>query len=123
MSPEDPEDRQAPEPDGVLGALFTPNRFSVPVCSWVPGRARGERVKPDALGIQHASGTKTVARLRELGVPVPDDWRCSQDHPRRGLVVMVPAGSDLFVMFGWLVRAAEALCSVELTGRWRGTVA
>ena len=53
---------------------------------------------------------------------VPTGWRVRQDHPRRGLVIMVPAEQDHDSTLSWLLRAGAALSAVPLTGAWRAAV-
>jgi hypothetical protein len=115
-----PEVREEDEPDQPvgLGTLFSATGPDVPICTWTPGKEGRRGVERDSLGIQHASGTKVVARLATLGVPVPDDWRWTQDHPKRGLVVRVPLGVAHGTELTWLLAAASALSRVRLTGQW-----
>jgi hypothetical protein len=61
-------------------------------------------------------------RLRDLGQPVPEGWKVTQDHPRRGLVAEVPADADNRAVIDWLLRAATTVCQVEMTGRWTAAV-
>ena len=51
-------------------------------------------VKPTTVGLQHAAGPQVAWKLRDLGCPLPEGWRITQDHPRRGLVAVVPADAD-----------------------------
>jgi hypothetical protein len=116
MRPDIPPE-QAP-PSGGLGALFAVSVHEVPVCTWVPGQLQRNGVDPDSLGIQHAAGTRTAFTLRSLGTPVPDGWRVTQDHPRRGLVVKPPVATDPADELTWLLQAATLLSRVPLTGAW-----
>lgn len=117
VAPLVPEDDR-PEPDtGPISSLFSAGRHEVPLCSWVPAR-QGRRAKPDSLGIQHSTGTKSAARLAARGVPVPGGWKVLQDHPRRGLVVAPPVGTSVEAMFDWLLRAGSSLSKVDFDGRW-----
>jgi hypothetical protein len=61
-------------------------------------------------------------KLRDLGLPLPEGWRITQDHPRRGLVAQVPAAADDHAVIDWLLRAAQAVCAVPSTGRWIASV-
>lgn len=115
-------EEDVPPPAGGLGILFSMPSHEVPVCTWVPGRvARGEQ-QPDSIGVQHATGTRVVARLSGLGVPLPEGWRWVQDHPRRGLVVRTPVGTPYAEQLAWLLEAGTALATVPLTGEWRALV-
>ncbi len=111
-----------PPPQMGLGLLFAGTIHDVPVCTWVPGKVGRRGIERDSLGIQHNAGTKTVARLATLGVPVPPDWRREQDHPRRGLVLRVPTGVAHAEQLSWLLAAATALSTVPLTGEWEARV-
>lgn len=115
-------DEDAPPPPTSLGLIFAVSTHEVPVCTWVPGRVGRHGVEPDSIGIEHATGTRVVARLAGLDVPVPEGWRWTQDHPRRGLVLRVPAGTPCAEQLAWLLRAGTALSAVPLTGDWRALV-
>jgi hypothetical protein len=109
----------APGPFAFLGG----STHLVPVVTWMPGRRQsGRPVKPTTVGLQHASGPHVAWRLRDLGQPVPEGWRVTQDHPRRGLVAEVPADADNAAVIGWLLSAAATVCQVEMTGRWTAAV-
>ena len=103
-----------PPPRGLFGAMFTARGPQVPIATWVPSES--------SAGVQHAAGPKAAARLADAGVHVPDGWRVVQDHPKRGLVVAVPAGTDNETVVDWLLAAARALCTVPRTGDWLATV-
>jgi hypothetical protein len=110
------EDQPSP-PDGLM-AIFSGPIHEIPVCTWVPGRLGRKGVERDSLGIQHDTGSKVVARLASLGVPLPPGWRWQQDHPRRGLVVRPPLDVAHADQLAWLLEAGIALSRVRLTGRW-----
>lgn len=115
-------EEDAPESPTSLGLIFSSSTHTVPVCTWVPGRDGRHGVEPDSVGVQHATGPRVVARLAGLGVPLPEGWRWTQDHPRRGLVVRVPPGTPLDDELRWLLDAGTALSTVPLTGDWRALV-
>jgi hypothetical protein len=110
------------EPDPPLISLFSAAGPEVPICTWVVGKVGRKGSERDSVGIQHATGTKAVARLATLHVPVPDGWRWVQDHPRRGLVVRVPVGVGQDEQLHWLLEAGAALSRVRLTGQWEARV-
>lgn len=115
---------EAPPPPRGLGVLFaaaSPS-FDVPVCTWVPGRMTKRGPAHDSLGIQHGTGPRVVARLASAGLTLHQGWRWTQDHPRRGLVVALPAGTDPAEVVAWLIEATELLSKIELTGDWRAEV-
>jgi hypothetical protein len=115
------EDTEVPEGSSLFG-FFSASGPAVPMCTWMPGKWRGDQRDPVSIGVQYATGPRAVARLGSLGIDVPDGWRVRQDHPRRGLVIMVPADEDHDRTLGWLLRAGAALSAVPLTGRWRADV-
>lgn len=115
-------EEDAPEPPTALGLIFSSAVQEVPVCTWVAGRQGRSGLEPDSLGVQHATGPRVVGRLASLGLPLPEGWRWTQDHPRRGLVVRTPVGTDHGDQLRWLVAAATALSGVPLTGDWRALV-
>lgn len=115
IPPEDEPPRSSP-----ITMLFSSGIHEVPICTWVTGKLgrHGGEVGPDSLGVQHATGTRTAANLRSLGVAVPHGWRAVQDHPRRGLVVLAPAGTQHADELSWLLQAGTVLSRVTLTGEW-----
>ncbi len=116
------DEEHQPPPPGPF-AFLGGSTHKVPTVTWLPGRIApdGSR-KPTTVGLLHAAGTRVALRLRELGLPVPDGWRITQDHPRRGLVALVPAEEEPAAVVGWLLRAAAAVCTVETTGRWSAAI-
>ena len=109
-----------PGPFAFLGG----STHEVPTVTWVPGPARARRRNQAHHGGPAArrSAARVAWKLRDRGLPVPEGWRVTQDHPRRGLVASVPAGADNGAVMGWLLEAAQALCAVPATGRWRASV-
>ena len=118
----DVREEDMPDPPVGLASLLAGTVHDIPVGTWVPGKLTRGGVECDTLGLQHNAGTRTAARLRTLGVAVPDGWRPEQDHPRRGLVVRVAAGAGHADQLAWLLEAAAALSTVRLTGTWQATV-
>jgi hypothetical protein len=115
------EEHQPAEPGPF--AFLGGSTHQVPVITWMPGRRQGDRpTKPTTVGLQHASGPRVAWRLRDLGQPVPEGWKITQDHPRRGLVADVPADADNGAVIGWLLHAATSVCQVQMTGRWTAAV-
>lgn len=84
----------------------------VPECTWTPTE----------IGVRHGSGPKALARLAELGCTVPAGWRPLQDHPKRGLVLVIPRDADPAEVLAWLLRAGQLLTRVPLTGDWRAAI-
>ena len=109
------EEDEPPPPPSLFGFL-TAKGPEVPLCTWVPGQ-------PEQVGIQHPAGRKGAEVLRNLGVPVPDGWRVTQDHSRRGLVAVVPEGTAHETVLDWLLRAGTALAAdLSLAGWCRAAV-
>jgi len=117
LRPSVPDEEVPPRPGG-LATLFSTDLHDVPICTWVAGRESRHGVEPDSLGVQHSAGTKSLAQLRSLGVPLPQGWRPVQDHPRRGLVVLAPAGTALADELSWLLQVGTVLSRVRLEGDW-----
>ena len=127
FEPEVPDDTEVPGPG--LFAFMSARGPSVPLATWVPAHAnRRGRILPATLGLQHPSGTRAAARLAEKGLERPASWRVTQDHPKRGLVVQVPApdggaaGGAEAAELEWLLRATELLSMVPPTGWWAAAV-
>jgi len=115
LSPAIEEDEEPPPRSSNFG-LFSGRGPDVPLCTWMPG-------PPVEVGIQHGAGRKAAEVLRNLGHPVPDGWRVTQDHSRRGLVVVVPAGISNERALDWLLQAGTALAShLKLAGWWRAAI-
>ncbi len=114
-------DDRIPEPraHGPLASLFGSNRSGVTMATWMPPSHR----RPGActVGLMHPPG-RAVPALRQAGAPVPEGWRVRQDHVRRGLLLEVPADVAPATVVAWAVAAGTALCTEEMTGRWRADV-
>ena len=109
-------------PSSGLFSLFTARGPSVPLGTWSAG-AEGKRGpgRP-SIGVQHGSGPKAVARLARLGLALPPGGIKVQDHPRRGLVLTVPAALPHDDALQWLLWAIRALSTAPLTGHWLAQV-
>src|SRR4051794_18882796 len=84
LSPALEDDEELPARSATFG-IFSGRGPDVPLCTWVPGT-------PAQLGVQHGAGTKAAPLLADMGHQVPEGWRKTQDHPRRGLVIILPPG-------------------------------
>jgi hypothetical protein len=116
------EEGHEPGPPGPF-AFLGGSTHQVPRVTWLPGRHLPDGTsKATTVGLQHASGPRVAWRLRDLGCPLPEGWRVTQDHPRRGLVAQVPAEADQRAVVGWLLRAGSLVCAVPVTGRWLAVV-
>jgi hypothetical protein len=115
LSPALDEDEEPPPRSSTFG-LFSGRGPDVPLCTWLPG-------PPVQIGIQHGAGAKAVEVLRNLAQPVPDGWRVTQDHSRRGLVVLVPNETPDAEVLDWLLSAGTALAShLKLATWWRAAI-
>ncbi len=119
-----PEVREEDQPDPAvgLGTLFTGIVHEIPICTWAAGKEGRRGIEPASNGSQPNTGTKVVARLASLDVPIPAGWRWVQDHPRRGLVVLVPLDVSHADQLSWLLRAGAVLSTVPISGRWEARV-
>jgi len=115
-----PEDE--PPPRSGLSTLLAGPVQDVPVCTWVAGKHTRQGLQRDSVGVQHAAGTRVLARLASAGWGLPEGWTVVQDHPRRGLVVAPVPGADLAAVVSWLLEAAIVLSAVRLTGEWQAEV-
>jgi hypothetical protein len=116
LSPALDEDEEPPPPRSSTFGLFSGRGPDVPLCTWLPG-------PPVQIGIQHGAGAKAVEVLRNLSQPVPDGWRVTQDHSRRGLVVIVPNDTPDTETLDWLLKTGAALAShLKLAAWWRAAI-
>ncbi|MHB8671755.1 MAG: hypothetical protein ACYDAD_14545 [Acidimicrobiales bacterium] len=118
--PEVPEDQEVRR-EGAFGFLSGIGPV-VPLCTWFAGEARRKGFEPPAVGIQHGTGPRAIVRLVAMGAKVPTGWLISQDHPRRGLVLRLPADEPADRVLEWLLRAGDVLCPIPMTGRWTAEV-
>jgi hypothetical protein len=116
------ETEHEPPPPGPF-AFLGGSTHQVPTATWKPGRLQSDgTARPTTVGLQHAAGTHLAWRLSDLGLPRPEGWRVTQDHPRRGLVMTVPADADHAATMDWLLRLAAAVCTVPTTGTWEASI-
>lgn len=109
-----------PPPKGGLFTLFSAGSgYAVPEGSWLPPARPG---RPVQIGVRHDHGPKAVDHLRERGHALPAGWRKAMDHPKRGLVVEVPATADQREVVDWLLSATILLTTVPLLEEWLARV-
>lgn len=118
LVPELEDDVEAPVRSALAG-LFSARGDAVPLATWTAPDKPGQR---STLGITHGSGPKALARLAAQELPLGPGWLKRADHPRRGLVVTVPAGAELGDVVWWLLAASHALSTVPLSGEWTAKV-
>src|SRR5262245_57277081 len=122
FEPRIPEEQGPPETGGVLGVLSNRGPL-IPLCTWTPPEvSRKGAVGPQTIGIQHALGAKARPRLTEVKLEVPAGWLVRGDHPKRGMVLELPADEAVATVLDWLLAAGEALVTVPVTGRWTAVV-
>jgi len=116
---EEDHEPPAPGPFAFLGG----STHQVPTVTWMPGKRLPDgTTRATTVGLQHAAGPHLAWKLGDLGLPLPDGWRITQDHPRRGLVATVPAAAGHREIVDWLLRLAAAVSTVPTTGRWEASV-
>lgn len=108
-----------PPPRSFGSILFSSRGAPVPLVTW---SAPEEPGGPATIGIQHGAGPKALTQLAERDLALPAGWWKRSDHPRRGLVVTVPAEVDAEDVLWWLLSAAHTLCAAPLTGSWLAKV-
>lgn len=115
-----PEDE--PPPRSGLSTLLAGPVQDVPVCTWVAGKRTRQGLQRDSVGVQHAAGTRVLARLASAEWGLPEGWTVVQDHPRRGLVVSPAPQADKADVVSWMLEVAMVLSAVRLTGDWQAEV-
>lgn len=121
LSPEVEPDAEIP-PRGALMSFFTARGPAVPLATWSAGAPGKRGPGRHSIGVQHSSGPRALNQLRELGLGLGPSWIKVQDHPRRGLVITVPADDDHVGVLHWLLSATHALSIPPLTGDWLARV-
>lgn len=105
-----------PRPKAGLFTLFSAgSEHDVPEGSWMPPAKPG---RPVQIGIRHNHGPQATAHLIDRGHLLPKGWRKAVDHPKRGLVVEVPATTDPEIVLDWLLSATILLTTVPLLEDW-----
>lgn len=115
---DDDEVPGAPPARAGIFNLFTGRGPAVPVVSYVPSTHPGKASEPDSLGIQHPAGPKALDRLADAGIGLPGGWRKLADHPKRGLVVALPADADPGDVLRWAFVACDVLAGGPLPDAW-----
>lgn len=108
-----------PPPRTFVALIFSGRGAAVPLVTWTAPDRPGGRV---SVGIQHGAGPKALARLADAEHALPAGWTKLNDHPRRGLVLTVPADVAPADVVAWLLGAATVLSPAPLTGHWLAKV-
>jgi len=115
---EDDLDADADPPSSGLAGLLRGGGPRVPMGTWVAATGR----RRASVGLQHGLREKVKARLQDHGIAPPVGWSVVQDHPRRGVVVELPATTAPEEALAWLMEAVDDLCPFQLTGQWLAEV-
>jgi hypothetical protein len=113
---------EGPGRPSVFSTLFGGTQSPVTMVSWFPAKPRRGRPGEAKVSIMHPRGKRAVRQLAEMGLPLPEGWRVEQDHNRRGLIVLAPAGFPHDQLLAWALRAGAWLATTELTGSWQARV-
>ncbi|MBS1848776.1 MAG: hypothetical protein JST73_10905 [Actinobacteria bacterium] len=109
-----------PPSGSVMSRWFRRNSPDAALGTWMAPPSYPQNA-PATIGIQHGLGVRTRPLLGNVGSSPPESWRCTQDSPRRGLVLTVPADAPLEGTIRWLLGATAALTRVETLGSWTVT--
>lgn len=110
----DEDDPQA-TPDSPLFGLLAARGPASPLAT-VMGATVGRKATPPQLGLQHKAGQKAAIQLTDAGLDLPDGWQWLQDHPRRGLIIVLPGGDCSVELIDWLLPAMNLLNRAPVTG-------
>jgi hypothetical protein len=94
----------------------------VTMCTWIPASQDRRGDNQVSLGITHVTGRRAVPQLNVPATSIPETWVVEQDHPRRGLVLRVPAGEPHEQVLGWALRAVGSLSEPRDIRRWRADI-
>jgi hypothetical protein len=114
-------DEERPTTLGFL-TMLSGGGPALTMCTWTPGKRDEARPGAARLGITHVTGRRAVGTLHSLAIPLPRDWAVEQDHPRRGLVVRLPAGVAHDQVLAWALRAVAALSDGRAIKGWSADV-
>ena len=103
-------------------SLFGGGSIGFTMCTWVPPRLDAREPVAATLGIAHNSGRRAVAQLQASALAIPPTWIVEQDHPRRGLVIRIPASVAHEEVLTFALRATSALSDRGRIGMWRADV-
>ena len=118
VEPEEDDMPDAPPARAGVFNFLTARGPRIPVGTWVPGEVTSRRTERDSVGIQHPGGPKARFTLRDAGVVPPGGATVLSDHPRRGLVLSLPNGTDPEAVLTWLFEASRVLATEPLPDTW-----
>lgn len=91
---------------------------AVPMATWTPASQSG-RARPGQAGVAHGVGPNALARLREAGIDLPENWTKRQDHARNGIVIDLPETAEPTEIVVWLLRVMDELALViQASEQW-----
>jgi hypothetical protein len=109
-----PEPGEEPPARNLFVAIFSARGPTLPLATVSRSGHDDGRL---SIGLQHPGGPKALDRLAREGLPLPAGWLKVADHPRRGLVVTVPA-AEASAAVDWLLQAARLLTLGPLPTQW-----
>lgn len=101
-----------------LFKLFSARGPAVPMATVVAPHLGGRRPVPASIGLQHGAGPKALDQLADGGVRPGSGWRQRQDHPKRGLVLELPADVAGDEVVAFVIEACRCLCPFPTGRRW-----
>ena len=123
LIPKIADDFEGPTSLGFL-TLVGAGASGVTMCTWIPAshdnRKEGSRA---SLGITHVTGRRALPVLNySSAAPTPETWLVEQDHPRRGLILRVPADEPHEQLLVWALQAVGVLSAPRDIRRWRADI-
>lgn len=107
----------APVTGTALSRFFRRNSPDVALGTWMAPSPDSPDA-PQLLGLQHGLGARIAPLLDSWGVPLAPTWRRTQDSPRRGLLVSVPAEESHETVLRWLLTVTTSATRRKTAGTW-----
>jgi hypothetical protein len=108
-----------PPARSALTQYFRRNSPEAALGTWMSAPAGAAEA---TLGVQHALGARIGPHLGDWQLALHDGWRRTQDSPRRGLLVAVPADEAHARVLRWLLDVTLHATRPETTGRWEASL-
>ena len=85
----------------IFWKAFSSRGPRIPQFTWTSATDRKGNYQPSEIGLTHPTGIAVLERIKSFQINIPDEWRLIQDHPKRGIVIQLPATyvSEEVVMF------------------------
>ena len=116
------EDEETGPPRLGFFAMFGGGSIGVTMCTWIPGSLKHHGEALPSLGIAHNRGRRVFAELQSGAAVIPDGWRVEQDHPRRGLIIRIPADEPHEKVLRWALRAVATVSRPGENCEWHANV-